>query len=98
MRYNIDKRKIIWGGRSVDKILQQILEGQTQILTRLENIENTMVTKVIFEKSYLEGQKDIMAILERTATKESIVTLDSKFDVLNNRLFQQEAKILSLVK
>ena len=82
----------------MDKILQQILEGQTQILTRLENIENTMVTKVIFEKSYLEGQKDIMAILERTATKESIVTLDSKFDVLNNRLFQQEAKILSLVK
>lgn len=82
----------------MEKVLQQILEGQTKILMRLENIENTMVTKELFEKSYLEGQKNIMTMLERTATKESIVTLDSKFDVLNNRLFQQEEKILSLVK
>jgi len=82
----------------LEKVLQQILEGQTKILMRLENIENTMVTKELFEKSYLEGQKNIMTMLERTATKESIVTLDSKFDVLNNRLFQQEEKILSLVK
>jgi len=79
---------------------QQLAEGQTQIIKRLDRIENTMVTKVDFDKAMNEGQKDIVALLERTATKDSITRLDTKVDLLNNKLFQTDTEIalLKIVK
>jgi hypothetical protein len=80
----------------MEKILQQILEGQTQISKRLDAIEKNMVTKDEIKKVITEQQKDIIAILERTATKESIVELSDDIEALNRRIFKQEAKIIRL--
>ena len=100
----------------MEKILQQLVEGiaklvdgQTQIIKRLDTIENDTSnikgqldenTKII--KALIHRADEIDAkydcLLHTTATKDLITNLDSKFDVLNNRLFQQEAKILSLDK
>lgn len=67
----------------MEKILQQILEGQTQISKRLDAIEKNMVTKDEIKKVITEQQKDIIAILERTATKESIAELSDDIEALN---------------
>ena len=75
---------------------QQLFDGQTQIIKRLDTIENTMVTKVDFDNAMNEGQKDILAMLERTASKDSITRLDTKFDLLNNKLFQTDTEIALL--
>ncbi|AJQ28580.1 hypothetical protein [Pelosinus fermentans] len=80
----------------MEKILQQILEGQTQISKRLDAIEKNMVTKDEIKKVITEQQKDIIAILERTATKESIAELSDDIEALNRRIFKQEAKIIRL--
>jgi hypothetical protein len=74
-------------------LLQQILAGQAQIIKKLDNIENNMVTKEVFEKSMGESQQDIKTLLEITATKDSITTLSAAIDVLNTRTFQQETKL-----
>lgn len=82
------------------EILKQILEGQRQILARLDRVESQL--------SNVEGQfeenNSILRVLERrsevqaaeteglkltTATNEAIERLDAKFDVLNTRLSQQ---------
>lgn len=87
----------------MEKILQQILEGQTQISKRLDaieqnvvTIEKNMVTKDEIKKVITEQQKDIDAILERTATKESIAELSDDIEALNRRIFKQESKLIRL--
>lgn len=93
----------------METILQKILEGQTRIENNISNIkndisnikgqlnENTQVIKALVHRAdELDAKYD--CLLHTTATKDLIANLDNKFDVLNNRLFQQEAKILSLVK
>ncbi len=109
----------------MEKILQQILEGQAQINKRLDSFENrfdvleshfdTLENRVLNIGGQLdENTQLIKALLHRTdeldakfegllhttATKDSIASLNSKFDLLNDRLFQTENKInlLSLAK
>jgi ubiquinone biosynthesis protein UbiJ len=82
----------------MEAILRQILEGQTQISKRLDTIEQNMVTKDDIKKVITEQQKDIIALLERTATKESITELSDDIEALNRRIFKQESKIIRLEK
>jgi len=98
----------------MEKLLQQILEGQNRLLEaqqetnqRLENIEgridnlegqvkenNDFIQALIHRTDELEAKFD--GLLHTTATKDSIITLNSKFDVLNDRLFQQETELRTL--
>jgi ubiquinone biosynthesis protein UbiJ len=90
----------------MEKILRQILEGQTSLFSEIENVKNEvgklnqrldeMPTKADLDKVITEQQKDIIAILERTATKESIAELSDDIEALNRRIFKQEAKIIRL--
>lgn len=61
--------------------------------------ENTEIIKAVRHNQEF-GIAKLSALELSTASKESIVKLDAKFDVLNDRLFQQEAdlKILKAVK
>jgi predicted nucleic acid-binding Zn-ribbon protein len=61
--------------------------------------ENTNIIKAVRHNQEF-GIAKLEALVLNTASKESIVKLDAKFDVLNDRLFQQEAdlKILKAVK
>ena len=91
----------------MDDILKQILSrldnidnGQKQILDRLDNLEgqtreNTNIIKAIQHNTeVLNAKLDGLTIT--TASKDAIAKLDAKFDVLNTRLFQQEAEIHQL--
>ncbi len=87
----------------MEEILRQLLEkvtqlseGQAQIVKRLDNIENTIVTKELFEKTMSGSQKDIIAMLERTATKEDVARLETSIEVLNTKIFRQEVDIAAL--
>jgi len=92
----------------MEEILKQILEGQRQILKRLDRVESQL-SKV---EGQLEENTSILRVLEHrsevqtaeteglkltTAINEAIERLDAKFDVLNTRLFQQETA-LQLIK
>ena len=75
-------------------ILKQLLDGQnkivdsqTEIISRLERIESTV------NKLDAGQQNDVIAMLERTATKTDIATLSASINVLNDRTFQQETKL-----
>lgn len=78
----------------MEKVLQQILEGQAQINQRLD----TIATKADVEMLILEQQKDIIALLERTASRDSIAELRAEIETLNRRLFRQEFKLIKLEK
>lgn len=104
----------------MEKILRQILEGQTSLFSEVGKINNEigkinsemgtinskigkinqrlddMPTKIDLDKVITEQQKDIIALLERTATKESITELSDDIEALNRRIFKQEAKIIRL--
>lgn len=109
----------------MEKILQQILEGQYKLIEeqkklaeeqkkfaeeqkklteeqkktnqRLENVEgqvkenNVFIQALIHRTDELEAKFD--GLLHTTATKDSINTLNTKFDLLNDRLFQQETEL-----
>lgn len=79
----------------MEKILLQILEGQRNLFNEIEKINqrlDDMPTKADLDKVITEQQKDIIAILERTATKESIAELSDDIEALNRRIFKQEAR------
>ena len=88
----------------MEELLQQILNEQKQILGeqkktnhRLENLEgqvqenNTFIQALIHRTDELDAKFD--GLLHTTATKDSISTLNTKFDILNDRLFQQETEL-----
>lgn len=92
----------------MEEILKQILDGQRQIIERLDRVENQLSNV----EGQLEENTSILRVLEHrsevqaaeteglkltTATNEAIERLDAKFDVLNTRLFQQETA-LQLIK
>ncbi|MDF2635420.1 MAG: hypothetical protein K0R78_2294 [Pelosinus sp.] len=52
--------------------MEQLLK---EIISRLDRIENNMITKKEAEKIIFEQQKDVIALLERTATKEDIAKI-----------------------
>ena len=72
----------------MEKILHQILEsvaklsdGQIQIVNRLDTIDNRLeVIEDTMKKIDVGQQEDVIAMLVRTATKDSITDLDAKFD------------------
>lgn len=98
------------GRGSMEGILKQILDGQNKLIQQMDNLEKEVVkintrlddmpTKADLEKAIGEQQKDVIAMLERTATKDSMSRLDTKIDLLNNKLFQTETDLamLKLVK
>lgn len=106
----------------MDKILQQLLEGQNKIVNGqaeivncLEKIEDNVhnieakINNIEAKVNTIEGnihnieatvnkieegqQKDVVAMLERTATKNDMATLSASIAVLNERTFQQETKL-----
>jgi len=98
----------LYGGTGMEEILKQILDGQRQIIERLDRVENQLSNV----EGQLEENTSILRVLEHrsevqaaeteglkltTATNEAIERLDAKFDVLNTRLFQQETA-LQLIK
>jgi len=79
----------------MEELLKQLIKGQEEIKGQLN--ENTeMIKALVHWTEELDAKYE--NLLHSTATKDSIVNLDSKFDLLNDRLFQQEAKILTLIK
>jgi len=93
------------------KNVAQLTDGQAQIIKRLDSLEvgqeglkqsfTDMQTELSeIGKTVNSSQGDIIALLERIATKESVQNLEAGVKVLNERLFNQEIKIqtLSLVK
>lgn len=107
----------------MEEVLKQILEGQKQLLVRVEKIDTNLselketvekITEQQNENTLLIGAlmhlteeldakfdgvlhntltKDAIADL---ATKEDIASLDVKFQLLNSRLFHQEAELFHI--
>lgn len=72
---------------------EQLIEMKTQLC------ENTQIVKAIRHNQEMSNAK--LEFLETTTAKSSaLISLDSKFEVLNKRLFDQEVEIqaLKLVK
>lgn len=107
----------------MEEVLRQILEGQRQLLVRVEKIddnlsklketvdnikeqqdENTLLIGALMHRAEeLDAKFD--GVLHNTltkdaiaglATKEDIASLDSEFEVLNSRLFHQEAELFRI--
>lgn len=83
----------------MEEILKQILSevsGLREEVAKINTRLATMPTTADLEKTITEQQKDVIALLERAATKEDINKLNAKFEVLNSRLFHQEAELYEL--
>jgi len=114
----------------LEEILKQLLDGQKQVLNRLDNLEGQMnnlegqMGSLEGRMVNLEGQTKentgfIKALVHQTeeinaqfdgllhtmvtkeaihslASKEDINKINAKFEVLNSRLFHQEAEIHEL--
>lgn len=84
----------------MEELLKQMLSEIRTINQRLDNLEgqvkeNTDIIKAIQHNTEVINAK-IDGLTINTASKDSVANLDAKFDVLNNRLFQQEAAIHQL--
>jgi len=95
----------------LEEMLRQLLEQVTNLTEGQKKIKKdmTLVVESIarvelkvdeIDKTVGGSQKDIMTILEKAATKDSVARLDTKIDLLNNNLFQAETDLamLKLVK
>ena len=75
-----------------------LVEGQSQIVKRLDIIDNHLV-KI---DTRIQDNTNIITTLSvdmaRSVTKKDTDTIDNKIKVLNNTLFEQEAKTLILLK
>ncbi len=94
----------------MEKILQQILEGQNKINQKLELMENRFdsiehrleimdVHLVNIDSRLSENTRFISALSQdvaRTATKEDIAAMSSGIEALNTRLFKQESELILL--
>lgn len=83
----------------MEEILKQILSEVSSLKEEVAKVNirlDNMPTKIDLEKTITEQQKDVIALLERTATKEDVNKLNAKFEVLNSRLFHQEAELYEL--
>lgn len=107
----------------VEDILKQILEGQQELIARVEKIDNNL-SRLTEKVDIIKEQQDentllIGALMHRTeelddkfdgllhntltkdaiadlASKDDIASLDAKFEVLNSRLFHQEAELFRI--
>ncbi len=74
-----------------------IREELDPIVKRLDNLEGQVQENTAFIKALLHQTEELDAkfdgLLHTTATKDAIARLDAKFEVLNSRLFNQEADI-----
>lgn len=97
------------GQNKLSKDVQSLNEGQNKLSAdvhnlseRIENLEgqameNTGIIKAIQHNTEVVGAK-VDGLTVNTANKEAVANLDAKFDLLNNRLFQQEADLQRLKK
>jgi|UPI0002F94A70 uncharacterized coiled-coil protein SlyX len=101
-------------GTAMEKILQQLLEGQNKLFEsqdkmskKLDLIEQAVLINNDrlnnIDSKLAESTRFISALSQdvaRTATKDSITRLDTKIDLINNKLFQTETDIalLKIVK
>ena len=88
----------------MEETLKQILEGQNKIFQEVLGIKgdiSRLESKV--DKIANEGENDIVSVInlmnnkiDHLSTKEDIIKLNSKFEVLNSRLFHQEVELYEL--
>lgn len=87
---------------AMQKDQEEMKQSQQQTLERIENLEgqmkeNTDIIKAIQHNTEVLNAK-IDGLVITTASKDAVALLDAKFDVLNHRLFQQEADLQLLKK
>jgi len=58
-----------------EEVLSKLLEKLTSMEQDIKVIKDTMITKEVVEKIIVEQPKDVIALLERTATKEDIAKI-----------------------
>ena len=86
---------------------QQLREDIAELKTTVNNIEGQQIENSRFIHALQHNSEEVNAQLHnighnldiltgRAATKEDITELNAKFDLLNNRLFQQEVAIHQL--
>jgi hypothetical protein len=82
------------------KLTQDITEFKQETGERFDKIEQNMATKDDLNHALAEGQKDILSMLQHIDKKLDTQTeqMDAKFEVLNNRLFNQETQLRLLKK
>ena len=94
----------------MEKVLQQLLEGQGRLFEELQDIKREQIEQsqelngIKEQPDNMQGQlaenMRFMAALSqdvaRTATKEDIATLSSGIEALNTRLFRQESELILL--
>jgi len=102
-------QQLLEGQAETTKELKRLAEGQTQVIQRLDNIDDRFeaiehrlefmdvrLNNIDVHLENIDGQlgentRFIHALSQdvaRTATKDSIDSLNSKFELLNDRLFQ----------
>ena len=69
---------------------------EKQMITKEDMDENTRILRALEHASQVNAA-DMEGLKLNTATKDSIKTLDTKFNILNERLFEQEVQ-LRLIK
>lgn len=90
-------QQILEGQYKLIEEQKKLAEEQKKTNQRLENVEgqvkenNVFIQALIHRTDELEAKFD--GLLHTTATKDSINTLNTKFDLLNDRLFQQETEL-----
>lgn len=89
----------------LDKIelrLDKIETRLDQMDARLDNLEGQIAENSGLIEALLHRTEELDAkydgLLQNTATRESITRLEAKFDVLNQRLFEQETDLYLLKK
>jgi hypothetical protein len=67
---------------------------------KIISINQNMITKADLNQAITESQKDILAMLQHVEKKldNHAEQMEAKFEVLNNRLFNQETELRLLKK
>lgn len=75
----------------------EVAAMKSDMATKTQQNENTAIIKAIMHNVETITAK-VDGLTVNTASKEAVALLDAKFDVLNNRFFQQEADLQLLKK
>ena len=90
--------QLVKGQTQLEEGQFNLVKGQTQIIERL-NIIDTHLVKI---DTRIQQNTNLITTLSidmaRSVTKKDTETIDNKIKVLNDRLLEQEAKTITLVK
>ncbi|MCE5285811.1 MAG: hypothetical protein LLG02_08195 [Pelosinus sp.] len=79
------------------ELKKEIAVIKSDMASKTQQNETTDIVKAIQHNTEVIGAK-VDGLTVTTASKEAVADLDAKFDVLNKRLFQQEADLQRLKK